>query len=814
MKKNIVGLLCFLLSQVATAQWKPNDVNPVAVSAAANFQYAVLYSIDDSGNSFYVWGDYRSGNSELYAQKLDSKGNPQWTKDGLRIGKILDKSTIIYTPKLIKPDGKGGAYILWHRLIDVNKTERRNLYAQYVSSDGKNQWVEDGVKVTDQELTSYDANDGVMELNDLKNDKLLITFNHYNAATGANVVYTKKLNYAGKEVEAEAKLLESKALETKVLYDEKNSKFVALIKDVLSDYLFQSYDAANKPMISAASFYLNPFGGTSRIDLFKIDNDGNAVVGRTLSGDGKKIVVAHKISKDGKSIWGNNGINLGSNTTYDVQIVPTSDGGGIATWIETGDKSKPFQVAKLKANGDILWKNSVFVPKSSKPYFLPNKLVSDGKDGVYTLWFKEKDKGFDLVVQRIDANGTLRFGDDGLALTNYLYYSDYRLIPHPKGGVIALYGANKEQEDRAELLDLLTNYITETGKFGFEEEPVITLSPNVPNSYCAGQPFTVSFTTSGSNFNLENSFRILLSDKTGSFDNAIEIGKDIRKTINVKTIQALEKGDYKIKVISTSPVVQSSNTVDIKIGDTAMPIITSDKLLVCAGGVEKVVLSSTSCQGGTLKWSNASTGASIIATVAETTTFTAACTIAGCKESAASTPLVIQANKIPVSASNGGPYFAGETMRLSSSGGVNYEWTGPNGFNSTIQDPTVLNIPVIASGTYFVKITDAASCSATAQTVVVVSPILANEAPNDASIKVFPNPVNQYLFVSFEAEANKDVSISLIDTKGRIVEERKLKAQGGIQQEKINIQNFVSGQYLIKINTSTQEIVKKLIVSQ
>jgi Secretion system C-terminal sorting domain len=814
MKKTFLGLLCFLLSQMVAAQWKPNDTNPVAVSAAANFQYAVLYSIDDSGNSFYVWGDYRNGNSELYAQKLDSKGNPQWAKDGLRIGKILDKSTIIYTPKLIKPDGKGGAYVLWHRLIDVNKVERRNLYAQYVSSDGKNQWTEDGVKVTDQELTSYDANDGVMELNDLKNDKLLITFNNYNASTSTNVVYTKKLNYAGKEVEAETKLLEAKALETKVLYDEKNSKFIALIKDVATDYLFQTLDSTNKPLISATAFYLNAFSGTSRIDLFKIDNDGNAVVGRTLSGGGKKTVVAHKISKDGKSIWGNNGINLGSNTTYDVQIVPTSDGGGIATWIETGDKSKPFQVAKLKANGDILWKNEVFVPKSSKPYFLPNKLVSDGKEGVYTLWFKEKDKGFDLVVQRIDANGTLKFGDDGLALTNYLYYSDYRLIPHPKAGVIVLYGANKEQEDRAEMYDLLTNYITETGKFGFEEEPVITLSPNSPNSYCAGQSFTVSFTTTGSNFNLDNSFRVLLSDKNGSFDKPTEIGKDVRKIISIKTLQTLEKGDYKIKIVSTSPIVQSSNTINIKIGDTEMPIITSDKLLVCAGGIEKVVLSSTSCQNGSLKWSNASTGASITATVSETTTFTAACTIAGCKESAASTPLVIQANKIPVSASNGGPYFAGEIMRLSSSGGVKYEWTGPNGFNSTIQDPTVLNIPVTASGTYSVKITDAASCSATAQTVVVVSPILASEAYNEASIKVFPNPVSQYLIVSFEAEPNKDINISLVDTKGRIVEQRQTKSQGGIQQEKINIQNFTSGQYLIKINTSTQETVKKLIVSQ
>lgn len=183
MKYIIIFLLSIFMLPKSFAQWKSNETTPSMVSAAPDFQYAVLYSIDDDGNSFYVWADYRDGLIDLYAQKLDAKGTPQWTKDGLRIGRILDRSTFIYTPKLIKPDGKGGAYILWHRCIDINKTDRRNLYAQYVSSEGKAQWTADGVKVTDQELTSDDANDGVLELYDLKNDKLLITFNNFNRST-------------------------------------------------------------------------------------------------------------------------------------------------------------------------------------------------------------------------------------------------------------------------------------------------------------------------------------------------------------------------------------------------------------------------------------------------------------------------------------------------------------------------------------------------------------------------------------------------------------------------------------------------------
>lgn len=818
MKFFLLFCFTFILFHSSTAQWKFNEPTPSSVCAAPNFQYAVLYSIDDEGNSFYVWADYRDDLIDLYAQKLDSKGTPQWDKDGLRIGRILDKSIFIYTPKVIKPDGLGGAYIAWHKCIDVNKTERRSLFAQYVSSDGKIQWAADGIKVTEQELTSFDPNDGVMELNDLKNDQLLFTFNNYSSVSTANVVYAKKLNYAGKEIEKETKLFDAKGLETKVLYDEKSSRFIALIKDATADYLYQTFDTTYKAIISATAFYLNPFSGNTRIDLFKVDNDGNAVVGRTLSGDGQRIVIAHKIGKDGKTMWGNNGVNLGSNTAFDVQVVPTSDGGGIATWIDTGDKAKPFQKAKINASGNIVWRKEVFTPRSDKNYFLPNKLVPDGKDGVYTLWLKPKDIGYDLTIQHLDANGEPRFGEDGVAIKEYTFFSDYRLIPHPKGGVIVLWGSNKELEDgRGGSVDLYTNYFTEAGKFGFELPPVITVSPLTNNSFCAGQGFTVPFETTGI-FNFDNRYRVLLSDNTGSFDKATEIGSNIGKTILAKTLQDLVVGNYKIKIVSSSPAVES-NVIDIKIGLVDAPNIISDKLSICAGGNEKVTLKTSSCVNGELKWSNADTGNTIVVAPIENTIYTVTCETIGCKVSNPSNELNIQVIKLNVTASNTGPYFEGELLRLSSSTSTGtapykYEWTGPNGFLVTIQNPSLLNIAVSATGTYLVKITDANNCFGTAQTDVKVNPILANEISTEVGVNVYPNPVSDELRVSFDAQPNKQVNIALVNMEGQVIEQKNVKAIGGVQQEKFNISNISSGVFLLKINTSTQAFVKKIVIEK
>lgn len=78
---------------------------------------------------------------------------------------------------------------------------------------------------------------------------------------------------------------------------------------------------------------------------------------------------------------------------------------------------------------------------------------------------------------------------------------------------------------------------------------------------------------------------------------------------------------------------------------------------------------------------------------------------------------------------------AGSTITVCQGGTVNltaltvsgaaYSWSGPNGFTSSAQNPTISNASVAASGTYTVTIT-ASGCSATATTTVTVNPIPLN----------------------------------------------------------------------------------------
>jgi gliding motility-associated-like protein len=86
-----------------------------------------------------------------------------------------------------------------------------------------------------------------------------------------------------------------------------------------------------------------------------------------------------------------------------------------------------------------------------------------------------------------------------------------------------------------------------------------------------------------------------------------------------------------------------------------------------------------------------------------------------------------------VTASNTGPYCAGGTISLQASTGLTYSWSGPNGFTSTIQNPTITNITAANAGSYGVVVTGT-GCTDTAFTNVVVNPPITPNAGLDDTV--------------------------------------------------------------------------------
>jgi large repetitive protein len=82
----------------------------------------------------------------------------------------------------------------------------------------------------------------------------------------------------------------------------------------------------------------------------------------------------------------------------------------------------------------------------------------------------------------------------------------------------------------------------------------------------------------------------------------------------------------------------------------------------------------------------------------------------------------VTVNALPVvTAGSNSPVCAGNTIELTSTGGISYNWSGPDGFTSTAQNPSIPNSNLAKSGAYNVIITGANGCTITKTINIVVN---------------------------------------------------------------------------------------------
>ena len=118
----------------------------VTVVNAVNIQDSPVISADGSGGVILGWEDSRTTaitNVDIYAQRLNGAGVPQWAANGVVVCNAAGQqsSTVIVS------DGAGGAILGW-RDSRNNATTSLDLYAQRLNAAGVPQWAANGSAIT------------------------------------------------------------------------------------------------------------------------------------------------------------------------------------------------------------------------------------------------------------------------------------------------------------------------------------------------------------------------------------------------------------------------------------------------------------------------------------------------------------------------------------------------------------------------------------------------------------------------------------------------------------------------------------------
>ena len=116
--------------------------NGTAICTASNDQRYPQIVSDDAGGAIITWEDHRNGvYSDIYIQRVNSKGDVLWVENGTAIC-IASYSQGI--PQICS-DNNGGAIITW--MDERLGIELAGFFAQRVNSTGQVQWTIDGVSI-------------------------------------------------------------------------------------------------------------------------------------------------------------------------------------------------------------------------------------------------------------------------------------------------------------------------------------------------------------------------------------------------------------------------------------------------------------------------------------------------------------------------------------------------------------------------------------------------------------------------------------------------------------------------------------------
>lgn len=147
--------------------------SPILVCSAANQRYDVKAISDGSGGAFICWSDYRfnADMGELFIQHINSSGTSLWTANGVR---VTNSNAVDDYEGSLCSDGAGGILVGWNGDNFVSNVQ---LYAQRFNSAGIPQWAANGVQVCTaagfrigNNIISDGSNGAIFSFLDTRND--------------------------------------------------------------------------------------------------------------------------------------------------------------------------------------------------------------------------------------------------------------------------------------------------------------------------------------------------------------------------------------------------------------------------------------------------------------------------------------------------------------------------------------------------------------------------------------------------------------------------------------------------------------------
>lgn len=399
--------------------WGPSGC--VVASGGGQPRYFPSVSADGAGGAIFAWEDARSGNFDIYVQRVSAAGVPLWLANGV----ALCTQAAAQNTTRIAADGTGGAAVAW---IDQRSGLNR-IYVRLVSAAGVAQGAVDGVELG----TNAVGNQTDHTILRLPNGNYIIGWRDTRADAG-DIYYQSLTSVGGIGI------------------------------------------PGGIGMIVAASTQSEP--------RFALDSGAGVLACWTDARSGNSDIYAQRLGSGLGSLWTFGGVAVCSALLSQTAPVVASDGasGAIVFWVDSRNSATTqtdVYAQRLSAAGLPLWTADgvVVCDASGSQSFL--RASPDASGGAIVAWKDDRTldpTNSDIYAQRINGTGGSVWATDGIPVsTSFHDFPELTACSDSRSGAIIGWNAAFTPSNTK----AVAAHVDEWGYLG--AEPVIASVKDVPN---------------------------------------------------------------------------------------------------------------------------------------------------------------------------------------------------------------------------------------------------------------------------------------------------------------------------------------------
>lgn len=366
-------------------------------------QGAPVIVSDMQGGGIVVWGDTRNGSQDSYAQRINANGVKLWDEDGVSVcvePHLQDDFTSI-------SDGNGGAIIVWEDWRSGNQ----DIYAQKLSAEGKAVWEDNGIAVFQGEGDQYDpaiisdGNGGMYVVWwDISTPDWNIMAHRINSK-GIAVLDTPIPICSAKGNQGAPTLVSDGTGGVYCIWsDYRNDPNIFTTAQIYAQHI----SATGNALWKKNGIPISQLSANQQQHRCVDDGEGGFIVVWIDDRDIFPDIYAQRVNVEGNILWNKNGVPICTEggVQQNPMLVSDGDGGAIVYWLDYREDfgnttEDAIYAQRVDGSGKPLWnENGVPVCAAEKEQITP-QAISVGTGSAIVVWSDARGEDHDIYLHHV-----------------------------------------------------------------------------------------------------------------------------------------------------------------------------------------------------------------------------------------------------------------------------------------------------------------------------------------------------------------------------------------------------------------------------